>query len=123
METQQISFEHLPRLVYELSWKVDYLTNLITSRAEANAPDRWLSIDEFIKYHPAKPAKTTVYSWVQDGLVPYVRQGKALIFRQSEIDAWLAGKATATAASVALLTESHLSSVVRRPRRKSARRA
>lgn len=122
METQQISFEHLPRLVYELKGSVDYLTNLITSRAEANAPDRWLSIDEFCQYHPAKPAKTTVYSWVQDGEVPYVRQGKALIFRQSEIDAWLASKATATAASVARLAEARLSTVVR-PRRKSSRRS
>jgi excisionase family DNA binding protein len=51
--------------------------------------DRWFNLDELTQYHPNKPKKPTVYSWVNKGLIPHHKQGKKLAFLKSEIDAWL----------------------------------
>lgn len=49
----------------------------------------WLSLMELCEYHPDKPTKETVYSWVHKNLIPYHKGAKRLRFLQSEIDAWL----------------------------------
>jgi len=51
--------------------------------------DRWFNLDELIQYHPNKPKKPTVYSWVNKGLIPHHKQGRKLAFLKSEIDSWL----------------------------------
>lgn len=51
--------------------------------------DRWFDISELCAYHPDKPAKPTVYSWVNSGLIPVHKSGKKLRFLKSEIDNWL----------------------------------
>lgn len=122
MERPQLSFDQLPNLVFELSQKLDDLTNLINERVEAPSSDRWMNIKEFAEYHPAKPAITTVYTWAQAGAIPFVRQGKQLLFRKSEIDRWLTSKTSTTATQVAQLADARLSSV-RPSRRKGVRRA
>lgn len=48
--------------------------------------DRWFNIDELCEYHPAKPAKTTVYTWVRERRIPFHKKGKHLAFLKSEID-------------------------------------
>jgi hypothetical protein len=51
--------------------------------------DRWLDLNEYCNYNPAKPTKATVYSQVHDGIIPYHKKGKKLFFLKSEIDQWL----------------------------------
>lgn len=34
----------------------------------------------------------TVYSWVEDGLIPYHKPGRIMIFRLDEINEWLEQK-------------------------------
>ncbi|MBK7223176.1 MAG: helix-turn-helix domain-containing protein [Saprospiraceae bacterium] len=40
-------------------------------------------------YHPDKPTKATVYSWVSAVQIPVHKGGKKLRFLKSEIDTWL----------------------------------
>lgn len=51
--------------------------------------DRWLDLDTLCEYLPNKPAKATVYGWVNKELIPFQKNGKRLNFLKSEIDAWL----------------------------------
>jgi predicted DNA-binding transcriptional regulator AlpA len=52
-------------------------------------PDRWLTMEEFQDYHPAKPKAPTVYEWCAKRKVPFYKQGRANFFLKSEIDEWL----------------------------------
>ncbi|GAB3928155.1 helix-turn-helix domain-containing protein [Larkinella terrae] len=91
MESTPLTFDQLPAFVADLGRKVDDLTTLL--RAQPNhaqpAPDRWFSIEELSEYLPGQPAVTTLYGKVQRREIPFVRKGKRLAFRQSEIDQWL----------------------------------
>ena len=49
----------------------------------------WLTLEEFCSYHPERPAKSTVYSWVHNSEVPFHKKGKRLLFLKSEIQIWL----------------------------------
>lgn len=49
----------------------------------------WLDINQLCSYHPEKPARATVYTWVRERRIPFHKKGKKLIFLRSEIDEWL----------------------------------
>ena len=49
----------------------------------------WVVIAEIRTYHPDKPARATVYEWVNLKKVPVHKDGKRLRFLKSEIDEWL----------------------------------
>ncbi len=51
--------------------------------------DCWFDLNELCIYHPDKPSKATVYSWVNTGTIPVHKGGKRLRFLKSEIDNWL----------------------------------
>jgi excisionase family DNA binding protein len=67
--------------------------NTAVSQTPPQDADRWLNLLELCDYLPDKPAKPTVYAWVNQGMIPYHKGGKKLRFLKSEIDEWLkAGK-------------------------------
>lgn len=51
----------------------------------------WLNIDALCAYHPNKPTKKTVYSWLHKREIPHYKDvgGKGVRFLKSEIDEWL----------------------------------
>ena len=51
--------------------------------------DRWFNLNELCEYHPDKPSKSTVYGWVNSGLIPVHKNGSYSRFLKSEIDNWL----------------------------------
>lgn len=51
--------------------------------------DKWFDLTGLCNYLPDKPAKPTVYGWVNNGLIPYHKTGKRLRFLKSDIDNWL----------------------------------
>jgi len=85
--TEKITFENLPEAVSELHRKVD----LLLSQSQNNQPDqdKLLTLTELIEFLPDRPAKQTVYGWVNDRLIPFEKHGKKLYFRKSVIDLWL----------------------------------
>ncbi|MDO4949256.1 MAG: helix-turn-helix domain-containing protein [Bacteroidales bacterium] len=52
---------------------------------------QWLNISELIDYLPNHPAEQTVYGWTSARKIPFHKQGKSIMFKKSEIDAWLEG--------------------------------
>lgn len=63
--------------------------NPATSPTHPLDAERWLNLQELCDYLPDKPAKPTVYAWVNQGIIPYHKGGKKLRFLKSEIDTWL----------------------------------
>ena len=52
---------------------------------------KWLNINDLCHYHPDKPSKNTVYSWVSKRKIPFHKPpgSKKLRFLRVEIDAWI----------------------------------
>lgn len=88
---QRLTLESLPQAFTHLSHEVGEIRKLVTEFAKQNntEEDRWFDLIELTAYHPDKPSKATVYSWVQSGTIPVHKGGKKLRFLKSEIDAWL----------------------------------
>jgi len=64
---------------------------LLQSKPEPESkPDSWLNLEQLCSYHPDKPKKSTIYGWINKGIIPAHKTGKKLRFRKSEIDTWLA---------------------------------
>lgn len=85
MET--FTFETMPTRLAELTQKVDTLISLQSERKVET--DKLMTIQELQDYLPEKPARQTVYQWVNFRKVPYEKHGKCLYFRKSAIDQWL----------------------------------
>ncbi len=109
MEITQISFDQLPTYVYQLGRKLDELTNLLRLQSEQAqpTPDRWLSIEELSQYLPGRPAISTLYGKAQRREIPFSRNGKRLVFRQSEIDVWLQSGRVNTDAELRVISKQY----------------
>lgn len=88
---ERITFEQMPQLLAELRSEINGIKEMLNALTEnANPPsDKWMELDAFRKYHPDKPARSTVYEWVNLKKVPVHKDGKRLRFLKSEIDEWL----------------------------------
>ena len=89
-----LSFDQLPAAVADLSRKVDYLTDLLTSQAtkplvnESNEPDL-ITIEPASKL--VKLAKPTIYGLVSRDQIPFMKRkgSKRLYFSRKELEAWI----------------------------------
>src|ERR687885_2442241 len=109
MQSPPITFDQLPAYVVDLGRKVDDLTALLRLQSSQSPPacDRWLSIEELSEYLPGHPAVTTLYGKVQRREIPFIRKGKRLVFKQSEIDSWLQSGRVKTSAELSALAGQH----------------
>lgn len=69
---------------------------------------RWFDLNELCNYHPDKPARATVYGWVNAGMIPVHKGGKKLRFLKSEIDEWLKQGRKKTLAETAREADTYL---------------
>ncbi len=109
--SQELSFNELPGAVAELIQKVDELKELVLNRNDEEnkkEEDQWFNMEQLCAYLPDKPAKSTVYGWVSDNLIPYNKTGKKLRFLKSKIDAWLQENAHRTNSEIQMEAMKHL---------------
>jgi len=52
--------------------------------------EKLLTIDELAKVLSVK--KSTIYQWVHMGLIPHIKVGRLLRFREEDIQKWLISK-------------------------------
>ena len=88
---EKITFEQMPQLLAELKGAITGINNKLDALLEngSTPSDTWMDLDAFRAYHPDKPARATVYEWVNRKKVPVHKDGKRLRFLKSEIDEWL----------------------------------
>jgi excisionase family DNA binding protein len=86
-----LTLETLPKAFVSLTNEVSEIKRLLLERSNEQPAEtvRWFDLHELCLYHPDKPSKPTVYSWVNAGLIPCHKGGKKLRFLKSEIDSWL----------------------------------
>lgn len=87
----------------EISERFDRLERLIESKNSASPlppTDTWLNLAELCQYLPDKPAKPTVYAYVQNRKIPFHKKGKKLFFLKSEIDLYLKSGRRSTALEI-----------------------
>lgn len=88
-----LTFDKMPQAIEYLVGTVNQLQKLISQHlVNEHTPqpaDRWLNTNDLMEYHPDRPARSTIYSWVANNLIPFHKTGKKLQFRQSEIDEWI----------------------------------
>jgi len=87
---QGLTLETLPKAFMELTFEVGEIKRLLLENSTLQPePEQWFDLSELCQYHPDKPSKATVYTWVSMGLIPAHKGGKKLRFQKSEIDNWL----------------------------------
>lgn len=108
----EITFENLPAAVSQLQTDLTAIKNLLLNQ-DAPDSDQWLDLPQLCNYHPEKPARATVYTWVRERRIPHHKKGKKLIFLKSEIDAWIKEGRKKTSTEIHEKASSHF----RTPRR------
>ena len=104
-----LTFDQLPGAVTQLFNKLDAIERLLNTNHEPQAdPDRWYDLDELCNYLPDKPAKPTVYGWVNNRIIPNHKSSKKLRFLKSEIDLWLKSGRRKTRSEIAAAAEQYL---------------
>lgn len=87
------NIDSVSKEIQELKKEVRNWQELVRKKLFSNGikeqEDKWLSLNDLIDYLPGKPARTTIYGWVSQGVIPYHKYGKKLTFLKSEIDLWL----------------------------------
>lgn len=58
-------------------------------------PQPLLTVDEAVEY--LRISKNTLYGYTSKGCIPHIKQGKRVLFRKSQLDAWLDAKQRGTA--------------------------
>ncbi|MFO7656343.1 MAG: helix-turn-helix domain-containing protein [Bacteroidales bacterium] len=86
---QTITFEQIPKTLSELNFKVDEILRAMSENRKPET-DKLFAIEELIEYLPEKPARQTVYGWINSRTIPYEKHGKRCYFRKSLIDNWSA---------------------------------
>lgn len=83
-----IPFEALPKIVAEMNKKIDLL--IADRKTPIIDEDSLMNMEILRDYLPDKPARQTVYGWVNEKKIPYEKYGRRLYFRKSKIDKWIA---------------------------------
>jgi excisionase family DNA binding protein len=109
---ENLTLETLPKAFVLLTNEVSEIKRLLLEKSneQPTETDRWFDLHELCNYHPDKPSKPTVYSWVHSGLIPVHKGGKKLRFLKSEIDNWLRQGRKKTLAETASEADQYLKS-------------
>ena len=67
-----------------------------TNRTREDFFPETMNIEQLCMFLPSQPAKSTVYGWVSDNLIPHYHEGKKLTFKKSEFMEWQTRNRTAT---------------------------
>ncbi|WP_329905615.1 helix-turn-helix domain-containing protein [Porphyromonas pogonae] len=89
METNEISFENLPKAVAHLVSEVAEIKSLVEKRQPPTVPAKRIpiGIEEACKI--IGKAKPTVYALVRKRFIPCYKNGKKLYFFEEELLAWI----------------------------------
>ena len=87
----EYTFEKQPGIVAMLAEEIKALREEIRhNHAVPKAKtDEMMDLKGLHDFHPEHPAAATIYKWVRNGQIPYYKTGKKLIFKRSEIEAWI----------------------------------
>jgi len=83
---KKLTYNDLPEAIEELHHKMDVLLSII--QKQKDRPEL-MTLDQLREYLPEHPARQTIYGWINNRQIPYIKQGKRVYFKQQDIEAWL----------------------------------
>lgn len=90
---KEITFNDLPEAMAGLLEKLSRIEERINEGVITSTPrdnsDCWFTVGELCQYLPSHPKEQTIYNKVSKNCIPFYKSGRSLLFRKSEIDAWL----------------------------------
>ena len=92
-ETNNLSFDQLPKAVGELLTKVDYVISRLDEKREADSSsptkddDQMMTMDEACQFIGKK--RSTMYSLTSERRIPYRKRGNKLYFFKKELVEWI----------------------------------
>jgi excisionase family DNA binding protein len=89
METNEISFENLPKAVAHLVSELAEIKSLVEKRQAPIVPQKRIPIDIEEACRIIGKAKPTVYALVRKRLIPCYKSGKKLYFFEEELLEWI----------------------------------
>lgn len=89
MANKNITFENMPEAIQELKQEVRALREAISSSPTTKTSDEYFDVDGLRDYLPSNPSRSTIYGWTCNRTIPFIKQGKSLVFKRSDIDSWL----------------------------------
>jgi excisionase family DNA binding protein len=86
---QEITFENLPKSVFELYNKVENIERLLLNRSNENQPEaeQLLTVQQVAEMLGL--TVPTLYGFTQRNEIPFNKKGKRLIFLKHEILSWV----------------------------------
>ena len=86
----KLSFDELPLKVEQVWQELLNIKALLIERTDISEPESiWMTMEEVMRYDPAKRKRSTWYKMTANGEVPFRKNGKKLYFLRAEIDRWL----------------------------------
>jgi excisionase family DNA binding protein len=73
--------------------------------------EKFLTVDEVAEY--LSLSRATIYQWASEKRIPHYRMGRAIRFKQAEIEAWLSEKCKQEPISI----EARVKKILRKPNR------
>ena len=92
-ETNNLSFDQLPKAVGELLTKVDYVISRLDEKKDADGSsptqddDQMMTMDEACQFIGKK--RSTMYSLTSERRIPYRKRGNKLYFFKKELVEWI----------------------------------
>ena len=92
-ETNNLSFDQLPKAVGELLTKVDYVISRLDEKKDADGAstaqddDQMMTMDEACQFIGKK--RSTMYSLTSERRIPYRKRGNKLYFFKKELVEWI----------------------------------
>lgn len=86
---QPVPEEEVPAALAKTNLFVRYIWNALKALKPGDLnPDFEMTVEELSAFLPEKPAVQTIYGWVSDDLIPYIKRGKRLFFKRAAIIRW-----------------------------------
>jgi hypothetical protein len=91
MDFKEVTHNNMPSVLAIVLAKLEALDEKINRLQSSPLVDekQWLNMMELIDYLPSHPAEQTVYGWTSAHKIPFHKKGKSIMFKKTEIDAWL----------------------------------
>lgn len=65
----------------------DRLADAVAARLTSHAAEAWIGVQQAAEYLACPPKR--IYNLVHQAAIPFHKDGSRLLFRRSELDAWL----------------------------------
>ena len=67
----------------------DAVCKALQEQVKQPETDRFLDLNDLVRYDPEKRSKPTFYGYIHNRAIPFHKRGKKVTFLKSEIDSWL----------------------------------